>query len=165
MKPNLLFNFTVDKENSTVLVEREFAAKKDLVWDAFTKPEILDQWWAPSPWVAKTKSMEFKVGGARFYAMCSPDGEEHWSLMNFTSITPKDNFKFKDAFCDENRVVNDEFPQSKWNLDFMGQGNTTKVNISIKHETLEDLEKIIEMGFKEGFTMALDGLDTILKKQ
>ncbi|MEC3966882.1 SRPBCC domain-containing protein [Flagellimonas halotolerans] len=164
MKPSLLFNFTVNKENNTVLVEREFVAKKDLVWDAFTKAEILDQWWAPSPWVSKTKSMDFIVGGSRFYAMCGPNGEEHWSLMHFTSISPKNNFKFKDAFCDENRIVNNDFPQSEWNLDFEDLEDTTKVNITIKHKTLNDLEKIIEMGFKEGFTIALNGLNTLLNK-
>ncbi len=162
MKTNLFFDFTVDKKNSTVLVKREFAAIHDVIWDAFTKPEILDQWWAPKPWVSKTKSMNFEVGGTRLYAMCGPNGEEHWALADFTSISPKTNFQFTDAFCDSDGNINDEFPQSKWNLDFEDQENITLVNITIKHESLEDLEKIIEMGFKEGFTMALDGLDVVL---
>jgi uncharacterized protein YndB with AHSA1/START domain len=41
---NLLFDFTVDKDTATIYVTREFAAVLDLVWDAFTKAEILDQW-------------------------------------------------------------------------------------------------------------------------
>ena len=68
-KNNLLFDFTVDKSKKTVFVNREFAAELSLVWDAFTKQEILDQWWAPKPWESKTKAMDFKVGGHRFYAM------------------------------------------------------------------------------------------------
>ncbi|MBO0323427.1 SRPBCC domain-containing protein [Muricauda sp. CAU 1633] len=162
MNTNLLFDFTVDKTNSTVIVKREFAAVNDVVWDAFTIPEILDQWWAPKPWVSKTKSMNFEVGGTRLYAMCGPNGEEHWALADFTSISPKTNFQFTDAFCDSDGNKNDEFPQSKWNLDFENQENSTLVNITITHESLEDLEKIIEMGFKEGFSMALSGLDTVL---
>ena len=47
MKNNLLFDFIVDKTTKTVIVNREFAAELPLVWDAFTKQEILDQWWAP----------------------------------------------------------------------------------------------------------------------
>ena len=66
MKNNLLFDFTVDKTSNTVLVNREFDADLSLVWDAFTKQEILDQWWAPEPWKAKTKFMNFEVGGRRF---------------------------------------------------------------------------------------------------
>jgi uncharacterized protein YndB with AHSA1/START domain len=43
MNPTLAFDFTVDKENNTIAVKREFAAPLHLVWDAWTKPEILDQ--------------------------------------------------------------------------------------------------------------------------
>ena len=95
MKSNLLFDFTVDKTNHTVFVTREFAAGLSLVWDAFTKQEILDQWWAPKPWVSRTKSMDFKVGGRRFYAMVSPEGQEHYALQKYTAITPKTNFKYQ----------------------------------------------------------------------
>ena len=44
---SLLFDFTVDKATNTIHVTREFAADLDLVWDAFTKSEMLDQWSAP----------------------------------------------------------------------------------------------------------------------
>jgi uncharacterized protein YndB with AHSA1/START domain len=67
-----------------------------------------------------------------------------------------------DAFCDADGNINDEFPRANWNLDFVDQGNTTLVYITIKHKNLSDLEKIIELGFKEGFTIALQGLDSIL---
>ena len=93
MTTSLLFDFTVDKATKTVVVTREFAADLPLVWDAFTKQEILDQWWAPKPWSSKTKYMDFKVGGRRFYAMVSPEGHEHWSIQEYTSISPKTNFK------------------------------------------------------------------------
>ena len=82
MTNDLLFDFTVDKPAKTVYVTREFDAELSLVWDAFTKQELLDQWWAPKPWASKTKSMNFKVGGRRFYAMVSPEGEEHWRSRN-----------------------------------------------------------------------------------
>lgn len=52
---NLLFDFEVDKSNKTVFIIKEFNAGLDLVWDAFTKQEILDQWWAPKPWTSRTK--------------------------------------------------------------------------------------------------------------
>ncbi len=54
MKNSLLFDFTVGKSTKTVFVKREFDASLSLVWDAFTKQEILDQWWAPKPWASKT---------------------------------------------------------------------------------------------------------------
>ena len=78
---NLQFDFTVDKSTNTVFITREFDAKLQLVWDAFTKPEILDQWWAPKPLTSKTKNMDLKVGGRRFYAMIGPDGQEHLLIL------------------------------------------------------------------------------------
>src|SRR5215212_7998514 len=159
MTNSLLFDFTVDKATKTVFINREFDADLSLVWDAFTKPEILDQWWAPKPYASKTKIMDFKVGGRRFYAMVSPEGQEHWSLQKYTSISPKTNFKFLNAFADENE--NPQLPGSEWDLTFSEQNGTTKVSVTIYNESLERMEKMIEMGFKEGFTMTLQQLEDL----
>jgi uncharacterized protein YndB with AHSA1/START domain len=160
MKNNLLFDFTVDKATRTVFVNREFDAELSLVWDAFTKPEILDQWWAPKPWTSKTKYMDFKVGGRRFYAMVSPEGQEiGWQIQDFTSISPKTNFKYLSVFADKDE--NPHLPGSNWNLNFSELNGTTKVSISIYNESLERMEKMLEMGFKEGFTATLNSLEQL----
>jgi len=177
MGNNLLFDFTVDKAAKMTYITREFDAPLSLVWDAFTKPEILDQWWAPKPFESKTKVMEFKVGGRRFYAMVSPEGQEMWQLHQYTSITPKTNFKFLSVFADKDE--NPHLPGSDWDLNFneenarpgdrlndsvgqaVGRGKT-KISISIYNESLERMEKMIEMGFKEGFTMTLNELTNLL---
>src|ERR1700741_2339805 len=161
MKNDFLFDFIVDKAAKTVIINREFAAPLSLVWDAYTKQEILDQWWAPKPWASKTKFMNFEVGGRRFYAMVSPEGQEHWSVQKYTSITPKTNFKFLNAFADKDE--NPELPGSEWDLNFSEQDGTTKVSISIYNESLARMEKMIEMGFREGFTMTLESLGDLLK--
>ncbi len=160
MNNNFLFDFTVDKSTKTVLINREFDADLSLVWDAFTKQEILDQWWAPKPWASKTKFMDFKVGGRRFYAMVSPEGQERWSIQKYSSISPKTNFKYLNAFADKDE--NPELPGSEWDLHFSEQNGTTKVSVSIYNESLERLEKMVEMGFKEGFTMTLNSLEELL---
>ena len=160
MTNTLLFDFTVDKTAKTVFVNREFAADLSLVWDAFTKQEILDQWWAPKPWVSKTKFMNFEVGGRRFYAMVSPEGQEHWSIQKYTSISPKTNFKMLNAFADKDE--NPKMPGSDWDLNFREGAGTTKVSITIYNESLARMEEMIEMGFKEGFTMTLNYLENLL---
>jgi uncharacterized protein YndB with AHSA1/START domain len=160
MNNNLLFDFTLDKTTKTAKIVREFAAELPLVWDAYTKQEILDQWWAPKPWASKTKIMNFEVGGRRFYAMVSPEGHERWSIQKYTSITPKTNFKILNAFADENE--NPELPGSEWDLTFSEQNGTTKVSVSIYNESLERLEKMIEMGFVEGFSMTMNHLEELL---
>ena len=156
---DLLFDFTLDKSKKTAFINREFDADLSLVWDAFTKQEILDQWWAPKPWASKTKVMNFKVGGRRFYAMVSPEGQERWSIQKYTSISPKTNFKALNAFADKDE--NPELPGSDWDYTFSEQNETTKVSITIYNESLARMEKMTE-GFKEGFTMALNNLEELL---
>jgi uncharacterized protein YndB with AHSA1/START domain len=160
MTNNLLFDFTVDKAAKTVFITREFDADLSLVWDAFTKAEILDQWVAPKPFVAKTKFMDFKVGGRRFYAMVSPEGQERWLIQKYTSISPKTNFKMSNAFADKDE--NPELPGSDWDYSFSEQNGKTTVHITIYNESLARMEKMIEMGFKEGFTVSLTNLENLL---
>ena len=157
---NLLFEFTVDKAAKMVFITREFDADLSLVWDAFTKAEILDQWVAPKPWTSKTKFMDFKVGGRRFYAMVSPEGLERWAIQRYTSISPKTNFKLVNAFADKDE--NPELPGSDWDYTFSEQGSKTKVSITIYNESLVRMEKMIEMGFTEGFKSSMKNLENLL---
>ena len=160
MTNSLLFDFTVDKATKTVLITREFNADLSLVWDAFTTPEILDQWVAAKPWTSRTKFMDFKVGGRRFYAMISPEGQERWAIQKYTSISPKTNFKFFNAFADKDE--NPELPGSDWDHTFSEQNGKTTVRITIYNESLARMEKMIEMGFEEGFTMSMNDLEDLL---
>ena len=159
MISNLLFDFTVDKAAKKVFVDREFAADLSLVWDAFTKAKIIDQWLAPAPWKSKTKYMNFKVGGKRFYAMVGPEGQERWIIQEFTSITPKTNFKMYNAFADKNEVP--ELPGSEWDYKFTEQNDITKVSITIFNESFERMESLLE-GFTQGMKMSLVNLENLL---
>jgi uncharacterized protein YndB with AHSA1/START domain len=162
MSKNLFFDFSVDKENKTITVKREFAADASLVWNAYTNSEILDQWWAPRPWKARTKTMDFREGGHWHYAMVGPEGEEHWAMANYTNIQPGKTFTGLDAFADANGNVNKDMPQSKWNITFTDKGEITLVECRITFDDLAQLEATLQMGFKEGLTMAMEGLDELL---
>jgi uncharacterized protein YndB with AHSA1/START domain len=153
-------DFIVDKETKTVSITKEFAAELSLVWDAYTKPELLDQWWAPKPFASRTKVMEFREGGRRFYAMVSPEGQERWVLQEYRSITPKTNFKLFNAFADENE--NPQLPGSDWDLSFSELDGKTTVHVSIYNESLERLERMIELGFREGTIAQLKNLEDLL---
>lgn len=153
--------FIVDKSAKTVLITKEFDAPRDLVWDAYTKAELLDRWWAPKPMTSRTKVMEFREGGRRFYAMVSPDGQERWAIQEYRSITPKTNFKFFNVFADENE--NPQLPGSDWDFNFNEQNGRTKVSISIYNESLERMEKVMEGGFfKQGTEAQLNNLEELL---
>ena len=154
--------FIVDKSTKTVSITKQFNAPRHMVWDAYTKAELLDQWWAPKPMASRTKAMEFREGGRRFYAMVSPEGVERWAVQKYTSITPKTNFKLFNAFSDENENL--ELPGSDWDLSFSEQDGTTTVSISIYNESLERLERMIAGGFGEGTKMQLNNLRELLTK-
>ena len=154
-------DFIVNKETKTVSITKEFAAELSLVWDAYTRAELLDQWWAPKPLTSRTKVMDFREGGRRFYAMVSPEGGERWAVQKYTSITPKTNFKFYNTFADADENL--ELPGSDWDLNFTEQNGTTKVSISIYNESLERMERIIaDGGFQQGTKMQLNNLEELL---
>jgi uncharacterized protein YndB with AHSA1/START domain len=91
--------------------------------------------------------------------MVSPEGQERWVLQKYTSISPKTNFKFFNAFADENE--NPELPGSEWDHTFSEQNGTTKVSIAIYNESLERLERILD-GFTQGMKMSLSNLENLL---
>ena len=162
MSKNLAFDFSVDKESKTIKIKREFAADRALVWDAYTKSEILDQWWAPKPWKARTKSMDFREGGKWLYAMVGPEGEEHWALAQFSRIKPQQAYTGVDAFTDAEGNINESMPQSKWDVSFSDKDEDTLVEFKISYDDLAQLEATIEMGFKDGMRIAMEGLDELL---
>ena len=108
---------------------------------------------------AKTKYQDFKVGGKRFYAMVSPDGAERWALQQYTSITPKTNFKMNNVFTDEDE--NPELHGSEWDHNFSEENGATIVSITIYNESLERLESILD-GFTQGMKMSLSNLEALL---
>ncbi|MEO5859843.1 MAG: SRPBCC domain-containing protein [Pyrinomonadaceae bacterium] len=153
-------DFVVNKETRTVSITVEFDAPREMVWDAYTKPELLDQWWAPKPFSSKTTVLDFREGGRRFYAMVSPEGQERWVVQKYTSITPKTNFKLFNAFSDENENL--ELPGSDWDFNFHEEDGRTTVHASIYNESLERLERMIEFGFREGTAGQIENLKDVL---
>jgi uncharacterized protein YndB with AHSA1/START domain len=157
-------SFSKDLPNKKLLIEREFDAPQDRVWKAWTDSSILDQWWAPKPWKAKTKSMDFREDGTWLYSMVGPNGEESFCRADFKTIVPQKQFVVDDAFCDENGNINSDLPSMHWEIEFSETATGTKVNIEASFDSEADLEKILEMGFKEGFAMAHGNLDALLVK-
>lgn len=165
MNKAILFDFVVDKEQNRINVERSFDAPVDLVWAAWTESDILDQWWAPKPYRAVTKSMNFTEGGRWHYYMLGPEGDKHWCLFDYERIKPQEHFSGIDAFCDEHAVTNTTKPRVRWDNDFKAQDTATVVSIRLQFDTLEDLESIVQMGFREGFTAGLENLDQYIAAQ
>lgn len=166
MNKAILFNFDVDKENKKIRVERSFNAPLELVWAAWTEADLLDQWWAPKPYHVETRSMDFREGGRWFYAMVSPENEKHWCVFDYETIQPQRSYSGKDAFTDENGTINPAMPSTEWANRFRAKdADTTIVNCELQFGKLEELETLISMGFREGFTAGLENLDQYIAAQ
>lgn len=156
---------TKDLPNKTITVTRDFAAGRDLVWRTWTEKELLDQWWAPKPYRAVTHSMDFREGGAWLYAMLGPEGDRSHVRVDFGRINKPESFTARDAFADENFKPLSDPPGMDWHNEFRSTGEGTRVVVTITFASEADLKKIVEMGFEEGFGMALGNLDELLAEQ
>lgn len=162
MNSNLQFDFLVDKENNTLTINREFNANRQLVWDCYTKSELLNQWFAPAPLTTKTKSMDFRNGGHWHYAMVDPTGPEYWGWTEYNNIKPIDSYETLDAFSNEKGEINTDLPRAKWEVTFSDKGDNTVVQTIVYYASLTDLETVINMGMKDGMIATLEKLDQLL---
>lgn len=153
-----------DLKEKSILVSREFNAPLGSVWRAYTESELLDQWWGPAPWKAKTKFMNFSPGGYWLYAMVGPENQTHWGRMNYIAIDHHKSFDLEDVFCDENGNVNTQLPVSKGRNTFTATPNGTKVEFKMFYATAEDIQKMVEMGFEEGITICLNQLEELFRQ-
>jgi uncharacterized protein YndB with AHSA1/START domain len=162
----LVNTFEVDEESNSITITREFRADIPRVWKAWTSAEILDMWWAPKPWKSKTKSMDFKSGGYRHYAMCGPEGEEHWGLTKFSTVQEFVEFTGSDCFADADADVNvnEALPVATFKVSFKSAGETTIVTNQATYAHVDQLTATLEMGFEDGITMAMEGLDEVLHR-
>jgi len=152
-----------DLTKKKINVVKEFNAPVEKVWKAWTESNLLDRWWAPKPWKAETKSLDFKEGGQWLYCMAGPDGTRAWCRVDFKSITLQQNFSTVSAFCDEQGKIDQGFPYMYWKVEFKATATGAKVEVELSFDKDTDLQKIVEMGFEGGFTMALGNLDELLE--
>lgn len=157
--------FKKDTANKTLIAERIFEAPPAKVWQAHTQSELLEQWWAPKPWKAVTKSFDFREGGHWLYYMLGPDGTKSWCLVEYRDIEPGKSFSGDDSFCDENGEQNNDMPSMAWKTEFFPENNKTKLVSTISFTSEAALEKIISMGMQEGYTQGLNQLEEILNEE
>lgn len=155
-------NIHRDLENATLTIERRFNAPRSRVWQAYTDAALLDRWWAPNPWKAATVVMDFRVGGYWHYAMNGPAGEQHFGRMDFLEIEPESRYVAADVFADAEGNADPQLPKQTFDTTFLDEGAATRVVVVVDYESVEDLQKVIDMGIEQGVTMAQDQLEEIL---
>jgi len=165
MTQDVHFDVRIDRDTNQLHVEREFQAPLPLVWNAYTTPEILDQWWAPKPYRTRTNKMDFREGGLWLYTMIAPDAQEHHCRMDYTKLSMEKSYEGVDAFClNVEGDVNDALPSANVMVQFESVGERTMVRYTTTYSTPEHLETVVNMGIKEGLTMAMENLDALLRE-
>jgi uncharacterized protein YndB with AHSA1/START domain len=162
MTHHLQFDFIADKEKNTLTIRREFLAGRQLVWDCYTKSELLDRWFAPAPLTTKTKSIDFREGGHWHYAMVDPNGAEYWGYVEYVKIHPIDYYTTLDAFSNAAAEINKDLPRAEWLVTFTDKGENALVETVVTYKSLSDLEKVIQMGVEQGMMATLKKLDELL---
>lgn len=157
--------FEKDYVSTCIIANCRLNAPLKTVWDAFTNPIILEKWFAPEPYRAVTKVMEFKNGGTWLYYMLSPEGKKHWGTSVFSNIRINESFEASDGFCDENGVIDLQLPQMNWFYQFQENDGKTLVSVTIIPSNEAQMKQVLEMGFEDGYKMALNQLQQLLKEQ
>lgn len=153
-----------DFDKFTFEAKRLFNAPIALVWKAYTDPELIDQWWAPKPWKAETKSMDFRPEGKWVYDMVGPEGERHSAIQIFNEIETENYFSGIDAFTDDDGNINESMPVAKWKNTFQTTDEGTLVIAEAIYPNEESLKIVIDMGMEQGLSMAHDNLDELLSR-
>nr|WP_294937201.1 SRPBCC domain-containing protein [uncultured Flavobacterium sp.] len=159
---NATIQFQKLPESKQINVKHSYPHPLETLWDAFTKTEMLEKWWAPLPYKAKVVTNHFEKGQRLLYYMVGPEGERHYCIAEFLDIDPHKSFVVTDAFCDENGVINTDLPQMKWHNTFSFENGITTITNILNFEKPGDMSKTLEMGFEEGYRTALNQLFDLL---
>lgn len=163
METKIIFN--KDDKSATIYIMKVYNADVSEVWNHFTQADLLDLWWAPQPYQCQTLDMDFQPEGFWKYAMISPENKKNFGGVQFHEINFPRSFDYSAFFTDENGNFNNEFSANNWLLGFTGVKEGTKLTVNIHFSSTEEMQKILAMGFEEGFKMGLNQLEELLNKK
>jgi uncharacterized protein YndB with AHSA1/START domain len=122
-----------------LVIERIFDAPRELVWKAWTDPELAKKWWGPRGFTAPLAEIDFRVGGKSLLAMQSPDfneGRPIYSTGVYKEIIPMERIVTTDCFADESGNV---VPATHYG---MGEDIPLEMLITVTFEDLGDRTKM-----------------------
>jgi uncharacterized protein YndB with AHSA1/START domain len=156
------------------VISRLFDAPRERVWQAWTEPERLKQWWGPKGFKVHTCKVDLRPGGTFLYGMKGPDGSDMWGKFVYREIQAPEKLVFVLSFSDPKGGVTRHPGMEDWPLqtlsavEFSESGGKTKVTVSwLPHEASEAERKVFDQGresMKQGWSGTFDQLAAYLKK-
>lgn len=144
------------------VIERMFSAPRERVFEAFSKPEHLKQWWGPKGWTLPVCELDFRPGGVWLYCMRGPSGEESWGRATYQDIVPPEKITYADSFVDSDGNALKGTPQIQMTLTFEDLGAETKVTNHAVFGSAEELKTVLDMGMSKGLNQTWDRLEAFL---
>ncbi|MEM9648834.1 MAG: SRPBCC domain-containing protein [Bacteroidota bacterium] len=138
-------------ENRTLTLERTFDAPLSLVWEAWTHPEHIVNWWGPKGMQTKVLEHDFREGGNWKYAMTMPDGNEFIAEGTYKEIVTQERIISTADFKPMTEGVEIQ-------AIFKADGDKTLFTFHCVHETEEYCKQQEQMGFYNGWGSVFDRL-------
>jgi uncharacterized protein YndB with AHSA1/START domain len=150
-----------DTETRDLVLTRLIDAPRERVFQAWTQPELLTQWFAPKPWSTPRATVDLRPGGASMVVMADAEGNEYPNPGQYLEIVPNEKLVFTDAY------VGDWQPSPKpfmtVILTFADEGGKTRYTATVRHWTVEDRKQHEAMGFHAGWGQCTDQMEALLK--
>jgi len=150
---------TEDPDRDLVLT-RVLNAPRDKVYQCWTQPELIVQWFAPKPWSTPKAVVDLRVGGGNVITMADEAGNEYPNAGQYLEIVPNEKLVFTDAFTGDWAPSAKPFFTCVLTFEDAGEGKTKYTAIA-RHWTAEDAENHKKMGFHEGWGLCAAQLEEL----
>ena len=151
-----------DYDNLTLSLVADFDAPVERVWDLWADPRKLERWWGPPTWPATFETHELSPGGEAAYFMTGPDGDRAHGWWRITSVDPPTSLDFTDGFANEDGTPKDDHPVMTVRVRLSERDGGTRMEMSSRFESREDMDRLVEMGIVEGLREAVGQMDALL---
>ncbi len=155
-----------DPQTLTMIVEAEFDASPERVWQLWADPRQLERWWGPPTYPATVTSHDLRAGGRIEYYMTGPEGDQPHGYWDVVGAEAPHSIDFLDGFANGDGTPNAEFPvtEGRVTIKEIGAGRT-RMSIESVFPSPEAMEQVLAMGMEEGLTQAVGQIDAILAEE
>ena len=153
---------TPDTSTLTLTIVADLAVPPRRAWQLWVDPRQLEQWWGPPTYPATFEQHDVTVGGTSTYYMTSPEGERSHGWWHFLAIDEPHALEFEDGFADQDGVRSETMPVIHGKVDLEETTDGTRMTVTSRFATLEQMEQLLAMGMSEGMTLAMGQMDELL---
>lgn len=150
-----------------LVMERIVDVPREMVWKAWTTPELIKKWFTPHPWQTKDCRIDLRPGGEFYTVIASPEGEEFPGTGCFLEIIPNEKLTWTDALGIDFRPSSqpNHCTESFFTASIMleAQKGGTKYTVYVRHGDEEGKKRHEERGFHEGWGKALEQMVEMIK--